>query len=92
MAENWIQGMNRLTGPAPCQCSITGPHHPDNPHCPRNAEAKREERRAAFDAKVRAHGYVDRVTGERIYAPYQIGHRDARHAAAELVNATKGGA
>jgi hypothetical protein len=36
MAENWIQEMNRLTGPAPCQCSIVGPHQPDNPHCPRN--------------------------------------------------------
>lgn len=36
MAENWIQSMNRLTGPAPCQCSITGPHQPDNPYCSRN--------------------------------------------------------
>jgi len=39
MAENWIQGMNRLTGPAPCQCSITGSHQSDNPHCSRNAKA-----------------------------------------------------
>lgn len=33
---NWIADMNRCTGPAPCQCSITGPHQPTNPHCSRN--------------------------------------------------------
>jgi hypothetical protein len=36
MADNWIQGMNRCTGPSPCHCSITGPHQPDNALCPRN--------------------------------------------------------
>jgi hypothetical protein len=72
MSENWIQGVNRCTGPSLCTCSITGPHQPDNPRCYRNIEAKRQERRDAFDAKVRKHGYVDRVTGERIYDPARL--------------------
>ena len=38
------------------------------------AEAKKaESQRAAFDAKVRSVGYVDRVTGQRIYDPDAIG-------------------
>lgn len=41
MAESFyqssVQRMNRLTGPAPCQCPITGPHQPSNPYCSRNA-------------------------------------------------------
>jgi hypothetical protein len=43
MAENWIQSMNRCTGPAPCQCSITGPHQPNNPYCPRNSVVHKNE-------------------------------------------------
>lgn len=35
---------------------------------------KRERNRATFDAKVRTHGYVDRVTGERIHDPEQLTH------------------
>lgn len=70
---NWIQEMNRCTGPAPCHCSISGPHQSDNPRCPRNAKAKHQARRNAFDEKVRTHGYVDRVTGERIYDPDRLG-------------------
>lgn len=33
-----------------------------------------EASRAAFDAKVRTVGYVDRVTGERIYDPERLTH------------------
>jgi hypothetical protein len=39
VAENWIQSMNRCTGPEPCQCPITGPHQADNQRCPRNVLA-----------------------------------------------------
>ena len=72
MAENWIQGMNRLTGPSLCTCPM-GPHRPDNLACPRNTEAKRQAARDAFDAKVRTVGYVDSVTGRRIYDPDALG-------------------
>lgn len=34
--QSSVQSMNRCTGPAPCHCSITGPHQPTNRACPRN--------------------------------------------------------
>jgi hypothetical protein len=37
VAESWIQGMNRCTGPAVCYCSIVTGHQADNERCPRNA-------------------------------------------------------
>ena len=68
--QSSVQSMNRCTGPDPCTCPITGPHQPDNAECTRNRRARN---RAAFDAKVRTVGYVDRVTGRRIYDPDALG-------------------
>lgn len=50
MAENWVQSMNRCTGPVSCQCSIAGPHQPDNERCPRNVLAKVLESRRNANA------------------------------------------
>jgi hypothetical protein len=65
VAENWIQSMNRLTGPAPCQCSITGPHQPGNPYCSRNRASVHQSEpstkvngvtEAEIDAEIRRSG------------------------------------
>jgi hypothetical protein len=59
------------------------PYTPDE-HCQHVIGAKcvgaecqsgcvRAKRRDTFDAKVRTHGYVDRVTGERIHDPDRLG-------------------
>lgn len=54
-------------------CTMAGTEECDF-ECPhRDEPSDRERSRAIFDAKVRTHGYVDRVSGERIYDPAALG-------------------
>lgn len=40
--------------------------------CWQRSEEQKTAARAVFDAKVRRYGYVDRVTGERVYDPARL--------------------
>jgi hypothetical protein len=55
---NWIQHMNRCTGPAPCTCPITQVHQPANALCPRNAE--RKAKLAQLRREIQADAFIDR--------------------------------